>query len=603
MGKSRGALRPIGVGDTNLLMDLMAGATGPLHFLREFTKNGCEAIEKRGDAGTVLWDVDWQTLTSTAGSVRRLSVVDDGIGMTADELLELIGNLFRSAKANGVQANFGCGAKIAGARFSPAGVEYRSWHHGTGHMIYLHERDGEWGLKALRPQLSGAARYVSPLDDSDRPQLLRDPPRDGTAVTFIGDDDMACTYDAPRDVIARPMWIRRYLNDRFFDLPAHVSVLVREGVTPTDTQPDAPVREPQRALGTRALLEVNSCAAGLLQLRDATCHWWLLNERPRQTRRRLDAREWAAAGFSGVLYHGEIYDNPRATDGGYNRLSTLFRIRTGYERVVLLLDPAGTLTSDASRMTLQLDGDVIPWTRWGAEFARAMPDPIAQLQLSLLNGTDAESRRANVRQRWKKHASPIVARVSALVRLTRPVVPRDPQPPPRARPTAPLEDATAASPPALTELPVAATGPQLRYPTTLWLPADSAPTGLLEEQAARWGGTTDDVLTINPHFAPFRALLDELVDTFATVDAPDAEHVVAQMLREAWEASLVEALDVARRLTNDPDRLRKLTSPDALTMLMCNLSPTARELRRLIALRIGPMRRDAAQPATEAPVA
>ena len=80
MGKSRGALRPIGVGDPNLLMDLMAGATGPLHFLREFTKNGCEAIEKRGGGGTVLWDVDWQTLTAAAGSVRRLSVVDDGVG-------------------------------------------------------------------------------------------------------------------------------------------------------------------------------------------------------------------------------------------------------------------------------------------------------------------------------------------------------------------------------------------------------------------------------------------------------------------------------------------------------------------------------------------
>ncbi|MFP5305318.1 MAG: hypothetical protein ACLGI7_05760, partial [Gammaproteobacteria bacterium] len=83
MGKGSSALRPIGVGDTNLLMDLMAGATGPLHFLREFTKNGCEAIDRRGGAGTVLWDVDWQMLISTAGSVRRLSVIDDGVGMTA----------------------------------------------------------------------------------------------------------------------------------------------------------------------------------------------------------------------------------------------------------------------------------------------------------------------------------------------------------------------------------------------------------------------------------------------------------------------------------------------------------------------------------------
>ena len=78
--------------------------------------------------------------------------------MTVEELLELIGNLFRSAKTHGVQANFGCGAKIAGARFSPRGVEYRSWRNGAGQMICLHEHGSAWGLKALRPERSGADR-------------------------------------------------------------------------------------------------------------------------------------------------------------------------------------------------------------------------------------------------------------------------------------------------------------------------------------------------------------------------------------------------------------------------------------------------------------
>lgn len=195
---------------TDVMMDLLSAPASGLLFLREFAINGCEAIrDAPQDSGTVLFDVDWRQLACSA--IARLSVIDDGVGMRPDELVRYIGNLSASGKDHRVDANHGVGCKIAGARVSPRGIEFRSWRDGAGWMVVLcQSADGVWGLRELRPRADGDERYLLAIDDDERPALLAGPPaKDGTQVTFLGHHDADHTYLAPAAVSeGRSMWIR-----------------------------------------------------------------------------------------------------------------------------------------------------------------------------------------------------------------------------------------------------------------------------------------------------------------------------------------------------------------------------------------------------------
>ena len=118
-----------------------------------------------------------------------------------DELVRYIGNLSSSGKDHRVGANHGVGCKIAGARVSPRGIEFRSWRDGAGWMVVLCQHpSGVWGLRELRPHAGGEQRYLLALADEQRPALLSGPPRsDGTQVTFLGAEPDEHTYLAPAD--------------------------------------------------------------------------------------------------------------------------------------------------------------------------------------------------------------------------------------------------------------------------------------------------------------------------------------------------------------------------------------------------------------------
>jgi hypothetical protein len=72
----------------------------------------------------------------------------------------------------------------AGSR-NPEGLEYRSWHEGSGALIrFRHHRDGRWGLD---PQTwpDGRTDFWRPLDEDDKPWLLRGTGH-GTQVVLLG---------------------------------------------------------------------------------------------------------------------------------------------------------------------------------------------------------------------------------------------------------------------------------------------------------------------------------------------------------------------------------------------------------------------------------
>ena len=106
--------------------------------------------------------------------------------------------------------------------------------------------------------------------------------------------------------------------------------------------------------------------------------------------RRREARLWASTGHTAAVFGNELYDTLPPTRGGYGRLQD-FGIRFGNERVVLHIEPQDGVAGvecNTARTLLLLDHEPLPWTRWGQEFAAAMPEQILRLQeLAAISGS------------------------------------------------------------------------------------------------------------------------------------------------------------------------------------------------------------------------
>ena len=382
------------VANPTFLLERLGGECTDLQGLRELTVNGLDAIAAQGtnSSGRIVWDLDWHRLDASGGRVRKLSVTDTGTGMTPEQLRQYINQLASSGREQSASGNFGVGAKVAAGCRNPNGLEYRSWHHGEGALVcFKRHPDGRWGLEPQRWP-DGRSDFWRPLHEADKPWLLRDRDR-GTQVVLLGRHERHDTTQPPDSVTkGRRQWITRYLNARFLRLPSQVEVLVREQHGRDQPGQLQPIR------GEKHHLQQRTIADGLVQLTDAVAHWWVLDD-DRRARRR-EGTLWASTGHAAAVYGDELYDVLPATRGGYGRLQD-FGIRFGYERVVLHLEPhvqPGHLQCNTARTLLLLDHEPPPWTRWGEEFASAMPDEIRRLQERAANA-DCVPRRKAIRNR------------------------------------------------------------------------------------------------------------------------------------------------------------------------------------------------------------
>ena len=366
----------LSVANPTFLLERLGSECTDLQGLRELTVNGLDAIAALGDraGGRVVWDLDWLRFDASGGRVRKLSVTDTGTGMTPEQLRRYINQLASSGREQSATGNFGVGAKVAAGSRNPHGLEYRSWHRGQGALVcFKRHPDGRWGLEPQRWP-DGHSDFWRPLDEQDKPWLLRGQDH-GTQVVLLGQHERHDTTQPPDSVTdGRRQWITRYLNARFLRLPEQVEVLVRD--QHGHDQPDScSTSTASSTTSSSARLRPVSC-----ELSDAIAHWWVLDDDHRARRR--EATIWASTGHAAAVYGDELYDILPQTRGGYGRLQD-FGIRFGYERVVLHLEPhvqAGRLQCNTARTLLLLDHEPLPWARWGEEFAAAMPDEIRQLQ-------------------------------------------------------------------------------------------------------------------------------------------------------------------------------------------------------------------------------
>lgn len=394
--------RPLDAKNADALAEYHAREAGPLMFLRELTVNGLQAIAQRGPgaAGDVIWEPDWP-LARSARPRRKLCCVDHGVGMAADELVDLIGSLASSGDTSDPIARFGIGSKSSVRLPSPAGIVYSTWKDGRGSRAIFGPgvfnaatgTDG-WGLQAHGP----SGELVTALEDRDRPPALADG-RDGTMVTVLGASAGAPSMQAPKGVGAK-RWIVKTLNERFFNLPPGARVLVAERFSFTENRRGTmtPID------GQRAYLERRAESAGQVALEHATAHWWLLDDDTGG--RRKDAARWATSGHVAALHRDELHCFKASGPSGYKELQASFGIRLGAERVVIYVEPTGPrVAPSGARTTLTVDGRVADdlWTVWGEQFQQGMPAELAALQAAGAAG-GGEYRLADVEAKLAEHA-------------------------------------------------------------------------------------------------------------------------------------------------------------------------------------------------------
>ena len=599
----------LAVANPTFLLERLGSECGDLQFLRELTVNGLDAIAAQpGPAsGRVVWDLDWQRLEASAGKVRKLTVTDTGTGMRPDQLGRYINQLASSSREQSHTANFGVGAKVAAGSRNPHGLEYRSWHQGQGSLVcFKRHPDGRWGLEPQRWE-NGHTDFWRPLDEQDKPWLLRGQDH-GTQVVLLGQHERHDTTQAPASVTdTRRHWITRYLNARFLRLPTEVEVLVRE-----QRDRDEP-GQLQHVHGEQHHLERHSIAAGAVQLSDALAHWWVLDDDHRARRR--EATIWGSTGHVAAVHGDELYDILPQTRGGYGRLQD-FGIRFGYERVVLHLQPqveVRRLQCNTARTLLLLDHEPLPWARWGEEFTASMPAEIRQLQERAAS-TDMVPRREAIRNR-----------VNAILPLYQ-LSSYRPTPPPRQTATQstkaagddPTDTPARPRPPTGQPCPDGAGGPPGRehaheepppnrpiedahdeasphrivsLPDVAWISArdgSRAPRDL-EDEAARYHPGRHE-LTINADFRAITDLITHWQDRYRGI--PGARGVIEAQVREWCEQILVEVVLAARSSTWSDEQLHALLSPTSFTAALLPRHLLHSMLQKRLAQKLGTSRHE-----------
>lgn len=387
--------RPMQVGNTSFMLDRLGEDCAPLQFLRELTQNAIEGIQRHPDkAGDVVWDVDWNyhTLTETF----KLCVIDNGVGMTGEEMMQYINALSSSVNVLSSTGNYGVGAKIAAAPKNKAGLLYLSWKDGIGYMIHLWRdpNSGSYGLRQLELP-DGSFGFWAFVQDDLKPDLID---KHGTMVVLLGNDTDADTMTPPDATPTPSRWITKYLNTRYFCFPDGIKVKAREGWQLPRSNADSNIL--RTLTGQKSYLEKHAESSGFMNLTGATAHWWILKDEDAMSQ---NSGYIASSGHVAALYQNELYEMVSARQG-VARLQN-FGVIFGHNRVVLYIEPKNgegrRLTSNTARTQLLLNGEPLPWSDWAAEFREDMPRSITELVDSVAAAASGSDHKQTIRERLK----------------------------------------------------------------------------------------------------------------------------------------------------------------------------------------------------------
>ena len=386
---------PLTVHNIGFLLDRLGEDCHYLQFLRELTQNSLEAIQRIGQPGQVIWDVE-NTRYEIEGSYK-LCVIDTGDGMTGEEMQHYINQLSSSLAEQSLTGNYGVGAKVAAGTRNPAGLIYMSWKQGRGSMIHFW-RDPvtrQYGLRQFqRPD--GTFGHYAEVEDTLKPEAIAD---HGTMVILLGNDPESDTMKAPTNVPSPSRWIAKYLNTRYFKFPQDITIRAREGWEQPRSDKDRNLS--RTVTGQYDYLQQHCESAGEVELSGARAHWWILKDEGALSQ---NSGFIESAGHIGALYKDELYETMtgRAGRARIQQFGVLF----GHNRVVIYVENderrGGQVTTNTARTSLLINNQSPPWIEWATEFRERMPKEIKALMESLAAASSDTDHASSIRERLKE---------------------------------------------------------------------------------------------------------------------------------------------------------------------------------------------------------
>ena len=365
-------IEPMMTKDSSFALDLNGKQCGKLQYVRELTQNSIEAIQVNvgnGGNGDILWTYDEEEFK--ASGVYKLCIIDNGPGMTGEELRTLMNHMYSSGKNQTVLGNFGIGAKVAALYRSPRGLIYKSFKNGKGVFgeLVRKESTGEYGLRQ-QDEADGSLSPYLPIPLWKSPDLIKN---NGTMVTLIGKEENEDTFTSPEEGEYGVAWLSRYLNSRYFTLPEGINMKVRKRVNPNDLE--NPKFSRRKIAGMKNYLDKYQTEMGMVEVNGAKMYWWVLEENYNPQ------SHFNHCAHTGTLFQNEIYDLEIYNRRNRQRLNKCGIIHL-INRVVIYAEPTSKeIFSDPSRTNLLVEGGKkAPWYKWAEEFSNKLPIQIQKLE-------------------------------------------------------------------------------------------------------------------------------------------------------------------------------------------------------------------------------
>lgn len=396
--EDRGRTLNMGVKNTGFLLDRLGQDCAQFQFLRELTQNSIEAIRATPERkGEIVWDLDLSILQIEG--YQKLSIVDTGIGMTGEEMVEYINQLSSSMHTQSYEANYGVGAKVAALTRNPEGLIYLSWKDGQGYMTQLWKdpKTNEYGLMQQEAPDGSYVHWLK-MGDDVKPELIKD---HGTMVTLLGSSPEQSTVDAPEGAPYPSRWITRYLNTRYLTLPEGISI---KTIRPaTGSQDIGEERTYDNITGQEYILNRNCAAKGSVELSSAIAHWWIMPSREESGDLGGYKNRYQMTGHVAAIYQNELYEM-LSGNAGTVRLQH-FGVILGYRRTVIYVEPKNVqgkvLTSNTARTQLLIDGEPLQWSDLASEFRDNLPNEIRDLIDEVAGGSLMADHKKSIRDRLK----------------------------------------------------------------------------------------------------------------------------------------------------------------------------------------------------------
>ena len=201
---------------------------------RELQRNSIEAIQRvqKEDPdfkGKIRWQIDEPYLK--AEKISKLSIVDNGDGMTSTVIMSNLNNLGASIRRN-EHLNFGCGAKVAVLSKNHEGLIVKSWVKDAdgGSMAIMTWSKGKVGM--VVKAIGDSSRQTFPITWDEAPDFIKEAGH-GTIITLLGNLDTEDTTSVSEDYARTGMlrstrlsvsWLTAYLNTKFYSIPKNIQV-------------------------------------------------------------------------------------------------------------------------------------------------------------------------------------------------------------------------------------------------------------------------------------------------------------------------------------------------------------------------------------------